>query len=85
MAPRKEPQFGLGRAIRQLRISARLSQEDLGHRIGIHPTWISHVERGANPAWATVKRIANGLGVSMGELAALADRLDGKGAAGSRK
>ena len=64
MPPRSEPQPGLGRAIKELRIEAALSQEELGHRAGIHPTWISHIESGRNnPAWGSVRRISAALGV----------------------
>jgi transcriptional regulator with XRE-family HTH domain len=74
MAPRTEPQPGLGRAIRQLRTERGLSQEELGLRAEIHPTWISHLESGRNnPAWGSVRRIAAALDVKLAELAALAE------------
>lgn len=77
MAPRIEPQASLGRAIKQLREERGLSQEALGHAAGIHPTWISHLESGRNnPAWGSVKRIAQALGVTVSELAALAEELE---------
>jgi transcriptional regulator with XRE-family HTH domain len=77
MAPRTEPQPGLGQAIKQLREERVLSQEALGHAAGIHPTWISHIESGRNnPAWGSVKRIAQALGVTVSELAALAEELE---------
>jgi transcriptional regulator with XRE-family HTH domain len=74
MAPRTEPQPGLGRAIRQLRTERGLSQEELGLRAGIHPTWVSHLESGRNnPAWGSVRRLAAALDVKLSELAALAE------------
>ena len=74
MAPRTEPQPGLGRAIRQLRTERGHSQEELGLRAGIHPTWISHLESGRNnPAWGSVRRIAAALDLKLSELAALAE------------
>jgi transcriptional regulator with XRE-family HTH domain len=77
MAPRTEPQPGLGRAIKQLRTERGLSQEEIGLRAEIHPTWISHIESGRNnPAWGSVRRIAAALGVPLSELAALAEELD---------
>ena len=77
MAPRTEPQPGLGRAIRQLRTERGLSQEEVGLRAEIHPTWISHLESGRNnPAWGSVRRIAAALGVRLPELAALAEELE---------
>lgn len=64
-------------AIRQLRHRAQLSQEALGLRAGIHPTWISHLESGrVNPTWGNVRRIARGLRVPLPELAALAEELE---------
>ena len=80
MAPRTEPQPGLGRAIKQLRTQRGLSQEEIGLRAEIHPTWISHLESGRNnPAWGSVRRIAAALGVRLAELAALAEELDENG------
>jgi transcriptional regulator with XRE-family HTH domain len=77
MAPRTEPQPGLARAIKKLRTERGLSQEEVGLRAGIHPTWISHIESGRNnPAWGSVRRIAAALGVGLAELAALAEELD---------
>jgi transcriptional regulator with XRE-family HTH domain len=78
MAPRTEPQPGLGRAIKQLRAERGLSQEQLGLRAEIHPTWISHIESGRNnPAWGSVRRIAAALEVRLSELAALSEELGG--------
>lgn len=66
-------------AIRQLRHRADLSQEALGLRAGIHPTWISHLESGrVNPTWGNVRRIACGLRVPLAELAALAEEIEAK-------
>ena len=53
-----------------------MSQEELAHRADMHPTWISQLESGrSNPSWATVRRIAAGLGVPLDRLAALAEEL----------
>ncbi len=77
MAPRNEPQAGLGKAIKELRLERGLSQEALGHRAEIHPTWISHIESGRNnPAWGSVRRIAAALEVPLAELAAKAEESD---------
>jgi transcriptional regulator with XRE-family HTH domain len=77
MAPRSEPQPGLGRAIRELRLARAMSQEELGRRAGIHATWISHIESGRNnPAWGSVRRIAAALDVRLAELAARAEELE---------
>ena len=77
MAPRTEPQAGLGKAIRRVRTERGLSQEEVGLRAGIHPTWISHIESGRNnPAWGSVRRIAAALDVPLAELAELAEQLE---------
>jgi len=77
MPRREEPQIGLSKAIRQLRREVHLSQEALGLRADIHPTWISHMESGrVNPTWGNVRRIAIGLKVPLPELAALAEDLE---------
>jgi transcriptional regulator with XRE-family HTH domain len=74
MPRREDPQVGLGRAIRALRTEAGLSQEALGERAEIHPTWISHIESGRiNPTWGNVRRIARGLKVPLPRLAQLAE------------
>jgi transcriptional regulator with XRE-family HTH domain len=74
MPRRNDPQIGLGEAIRKLRTEVKLSQETLGLRAEIHPTWISHIESGRiNPTWGNVRRIAAGLMVTLPELAALAE------------
>lgn len=77
MAPRTEPQPALGAAIKRRREERGLSQEELGHAAGIHPTWISHIESGRNnPAWGSVRRIAEALDLRLSELAAMAEELD---------
>lgn len=77
MAPRTEPQPGLGKAIKQRRRELGLSQEELGQRADIHMTWISHIESGRNnPAWGSVRRIAAALGLRVSELATLAENLE---------
>ena len=74
MAPRSEPQTALGRAIRQIRTEKGLSQEQVANDADLHPTWLSHIENGRNPAWGTVRRIAAALDVKLSELAKVAER-----------
>lgn len=77
MPRRDDPQIGLGKAIRKLRQEAGLSQEALGNRAEIHPTWISHIESGRiNPTWGNVRRIAAGLKIPLAQLAALAEEFE---------
>ena len=79
MPRRDDPQIGLGKAIRKLRQEGNLSQEALGNRADIHPTWISHIESGRiNPTWGNVRRIAKGLKVPLEQLAALAEEFERK-------
>jgi transcriptional regulator with XRE-family HTH domain len=74
MPRRDDPQPGLAKAIRKLRTDGELSQEALGERAEIHPTWISHIESGRiNPTWGNVRRIAQGLKVPLPRLAQLAE------------
>lgn len=77
MAPRSDPQIALGQAIRQTRLARGLSQEQVAHGADLHPTWLSHIEGGRNPAWGTVRRIAAALGVEVSELASLAQEIEG--------
>ena len=77
MPRRDDPQVGLGKAIRELRTKAGLSQEALGEQAKIHATWISHIESGRiNPTWGNVRRIAKGLDVELAQLAALAEEFE---------
>jgi transcriptional regulator with XRE-family HTH domain len=76
MAPRAAPQIALGRAIRQARLDKGLSQEQVAHGAGLHPTWLSHIKAGRNPAWGTVRRIAGALGLEVSDLARMAELID---------
>jgi transcriptional regulator with XRE-family HTH domain len=69
------PQPALGDAIRQLRTKRGISQEDLAHLAGVTTGTLSVIERGkSNPAWGTVKSIAAALGVTVVDVAKLAER-----------
>lgn len=61
----------LGATIRALRGHARLSQEALGKRAGLNPTYLGALERGEipNPGLGLLVRIAHGLRVSIAVLA----------------
>jgi transcriptional regulator with XRE-family HTH domain len=68
----------LGAAVRELRKRSDLSQEDLAHRSGLHPTYISGIERGLrNPTWQSIGRLCQALGVQVSELARLAESSGG--------
>lgn len=65
-----QPQPGLGEAIRELREKRGLTQERLAQDAGVTTGTVSLLERGqSNPAWGTVKALADGLGVTVAELA----------------
>jgi transcriptional regulator with XRE-family HTH domain len=72
--PRLPADPGLGRAVRRLREERGLTQEELATRAGTTFGTVSRVEsaKGA-PAWWTVRKLAEALGVSMAELAATAE------------
>ena len=63
----------LGQVIRSLRTQAGYSQERFGFAIGVHRTYMGHLERGtANPTIKILHLVAQGLGVSVPELLMLA-------------
>jgi transcriptional regulator with XRE-family HTH domain len=65
----------LGRAIRRLRQQRRLSIEALALNAGMHPTYLSEIERGArNPTWSKLGAVASTLGVRVSALATEAER-----------
>jgi transcriptional regulator with XRE-family HTH domain len=58
-----------GQKVREARLAANLTQETLAEATGMHPTFISNVERGYRvPSVPTLLRLAAGLGVSPSEL-----------------
>ncbi|MFG6431349.1 helix-turn-helix domain-containing protein [Roseateles sp. LYH14W] len=59
----------VGAALQALRASRGLSLDDLSKRAGVSKSMLSQIERNqANPTVAVVWRLANALGVEMGEL-----------------
>jgi transcriptional regulator with XRE-family HTH domain len=69
------PQPALGAAIRAVREKSGEKQQAVADRAGIALPTLSHIEAGhANPTWATVRDIADALGVSIGQLAKLAEK-----------
>ena len=76
--PRSPEHAALGEAIRQLRLEAELSQEQLAERASTDLTQVGGIERGVrNPSYTTLVRLATALETSVGELTSLADRLRG--------
>lgn len=65
----------LGEVIRQHRLAAGMSQEELAHRADLHPVYISLLERGQrNVTAAALVRLGEALGASGSELLAQAER-----------
>lgn len=66
----------LGRAVRALRESAGLSQEDLATRCGLHRTYVGGIERGErNVSFGNLVKLARALGVEPSRLLADAEAL----------
>lgn len=71
----------LGRAVQAVRLERGLTQTQLAEATGFMQAWISHVENGRrNVSWTNVGRLAEGLGVSISELAKRAESLRGTSA-----
>lgn len=67
----------LGLAIRQARVQRDLTQEALALQANLHVTQISSLERGhRNPTYRALRRVSQGLGVSLSQLIALAEELE---------
>jgi transcriptional regulator with XRE-family HTH domain len=76
MPDHPEVQRFLGLALKDLRARAAISQEELSRRTGVHPTYISDIERGArNPSWAALVKLVDGLEAGMGDLGVAYDRV----------
>jgi transcriptional regulator with XRE-family HTH domain len=76
MDDQREVQQLLGRAGKEVRTTKAITQEELSRRTGLHPTYISDIERGArSPSFAVLVRIAHGLEISLADLGAAFDRL----------
>lgn len=59
----------IGARIREERTAKGLSQERLGHESGLHPTYVSRVERGEqNPTALLLVRIADALDINPARL-----------------
>ncbi len=72
-----QDQVILGRALRQLRDRAELTQEQLAERIGIDLTYVSRVERGKRGVrWHTVMRFLRALDTDVHQLADAINRAE---------
>jgi len=67
--PRSLDHQALGEALKELRIEAQLTHEELADRLEMSFQRISELERGiANPTFATLLRLTQGLNVDLDEL-----------------
>ena len=72
-----------GSAVRDRRTAAGITQEELAERAGLHPTYVSMVERGVrNPTLDVAARIAKAL---KAELPKLIEEAQGQKAVKGRK
>ena len=77
MAAASPYQAALGVAVKRRRLELELSQEQLSLRAELHQRWISNVETGKrNPSYASIRRLAAGLGLAASELIALAEQIE---------
>jgi putative transcriptional regulator len=64
----------LGQAVQAIRAEKGLSQIELSEATGLMQSWISHIEHGRrNPTWSNIVRLAQGLDVTVAELAVRAE------------
>lgn len=64
-----QPHKDLGAAVHLARQERGLTQEELGLRTGLHPTYISGIEAGGrNPTWLVLKKLSRGLDMTTSEL-----------------
>jgi transcriptional regulator with XRE-family HTH domain len=65
--------------IKELRLAAGISQEQLAYRAGVTISVVRSLEQGTveNPQWFTIRGIARVLGVSLDDLAAAAEEPPG--------
>jgi len=68
----------LAAVLRRLRVKLGETQEDLGYRVRLTAGSLSRIEQGqANPTWSTVRKIADGLDITLTELAKAVEREEG--------
>jgi DNA-binding XRE family transcriptional regulator len=76
---------GLGLAVERLRREARITRDELAKRGDLAAKTVSEIEKGLReePRWETVRRLARGLRVEVGDLVKLSFEL-APGPAGAR-
>ena len=77
MAASPAYQVALGEAVKARRQELGLTQEQLANDTELHQRWISNVETGKrNPSYASLRRLAAGLGLSVSQLTDRAERIE---------
>jgi transcriptional regulator with XRE-family HTH domain len=75
----------LGAAVKARREELGLTQEQIANDTELHQRWISNVETGKrNPSYASLRRLAAGLGLNTSELIARAEQIEGDSASAGR-
>jgi len=65
----KEIERQFGKRVRELRLAAGLSQEQLAFKVGVHRTYLGGIERGErNPSLRNIAAIAVALDITLREL-----------------
>jgi transcriptional regulator with XRE-family HTH domain len=73
-------QAALGHAVKARRQEVGITQETLANDTDLHQRWISNVETGKrNPSYGSLRRLADGLGLSASELLARAEQIEASG------
>lgn len=60
--------YKIGETIKNVRLKQKLTQEQLGERIGVQKAQISRIERGQSISLPTISRVFKALGVPNGTL-----------------
>lgn len=78
-------QAALGIAVKARREELGLTQEQLANDSGLHQRWVSNIETGKrNPSYGSLRRLAEGLGLSASELLQRAEQVEGGAAAANQ-
>jgi transcriptional regulator with XRE-family HTH domain len=73
-------QAALGLAVKHRRQELDLTQEQLANDTDLHQRWISNVETGKrNPSYGSLRRLADGLGLTASELLQRAEQVEAAG------
>jgi transcriptional regulator with XRE-family HTH domain len=75
MRPRKHIAQAFGRVLKELRLEAGLTQEQLGFEAGLERIYVSLLERGQrSPSLVVILDLAKALGTSASQMVALSEQ-----------